>query len=144
MTTPAQLKVSRSRELDVLRCLAILLVLCHHAPPAPAEAPALLRWLAGLVAASAVAGRRLGRVLFLLDLPLALDGAERGDWPASGKKHVPWRLAVLAYLAAAIGTGALLGRLVEVLFLKIRDRFFPSRSQPDPSLTQTNPTAAGE
>ncbi len=89
MTTPAQLKVSRSRELDVLRCLAILLVLCHHAPPAPAEAPALLRWLAGLVAASAVAGRRLGRILFLLDLPLALDGAERGDWPASGKNTSP-------------------------------------------------------
>ena len=60
------------------------------------------------------------------------------------KHRVPWWLAVLAYLAAAIGTGALLGRLVEVPFLKIRDRFFPSRSQPDPSLTQTNPIAAGE
>lgn len=56
--------------------------------------------------------------------------------------HVPWWLAVLVYLVISVGVGTLLGKLVEIPFLNIRDKYFPSRSPADTPLSQTNPSAA--
>lgn len=48
MSDTPKINASRSQALDVLRCLAILLVLANHAPGLPDTAPGVFRWLGGM------------------------------------------------------------------------------------------------
>jgi peptidoglycan/LPS O-acetylase OafA/YrhL len=53
-----------------------------------------------------------------------LAGSAVRRWRAS------WWIEPLAYLAGSILVGIIMAKLIELPLLKVRDRFFPSRSRP--------------
>ncbi len=98
-----------------------LLLLAMYAPPA--------RWRWQSRAGSALA--YMGCYSYSIYLwhipfrPWVVHGLEQGLGVS-----VPYWAQLLIYAVGGVGAGILLAKLVEMPFLMVRDRFFPSRSQP--------------
>jgi peptidoglycan/LPS O-acetylase OafA/YrhL len=58
--------------------------------------------------------------------------AERVLAWAGGSSQVVWLICMLGVCAGAVLTGVVASKVVEWPVLRLRDRFFPSRSQPLP------------